>query len=107
MKILLAGAMALGLAAPAMAESLTTTTAVRHADLDLSQAAAAHVMLERLDAAAARVCGASPFSLREVKAEVRRTSCYRDSLSQAVASLDAPAVTAAYKARTEVSLAAN
>jgi len=106
MKLLAISALAaLALAAPAAADILThdgavtTTVAVRAGDLDLNRAPHAATLVARLDRAAAQTCGASTFSVREYQAAVRRTGCYRDAMEQAVASLNAPAVTAVYRER--------
>ena len=96
---------ALALASPAAADvvtrdgNVTTTVVVRAGDLDLNQAPHAAILVARLDRAAAQTCGASTFSVREYQAAVRRTGCYRDAMGQAVASLNAPAVSAVYRER--------
>lgn len=99
-------AFALSVLAPVAAAHAATVTSdeavavrVSHADLDLSRPRSAAVMLNRLERASLNACGASPFSYYQVKDEVRRSACYRDSLDRAVADLGAPGVTAAYQAR--------
>ena len=54
-------------------------------------------MLGRIGDAALEACGASTFSLPEYRAAVRRSDCYRGGVDGAVASLNAPAVTDAYR----------
>jgi len=91
--------MALALAAPAVAAPLETRfIAVSPAGLDLASPGGALAMAGRLDRAAVRACGASPFSARDVQAEVRRSACYREAMDRALAALDAPAVNAALRA---------
>jgi UrcA family protein len=85
----------------------TTVTTVRYNDLNLSNAHDASVMMGRLDRAALGACGASQFSLREVREATRNEACYKNSLSQAVASLNAPSVTAIYRQRVDMRLASN
>jgi UrcA family protein len=70
---------------------------VTYADLDLTSPRGAHLMLGRIDQAAVAVCGGGRASLREVNQAVRRTACWRDALDDAVASLDAPQVTQAWR----------
>ena len=63
-------------------------------------------MMQRLDAASLKACGASPFSLREVREATRREDCYQASLDRAVADLGAPSVTAIYRDRANLQVAA-
>jgi UrcA family protein len=74
-----------------------TAVKVRYDDLDLTRTTDAQTMLVRLDRAALDACGASGFSLREVRQAVQRSACYRQSLDRAVAGLNAPAVTGLYR----------
>lgn len=92
----------LAFAVPAAAEQVTTKIAVPSAGLDLQNPADAAVMLGRLDRAAAKACGASPFSVRDYQAAVRRGACYRDAMTDAVNAVNAPAVRAAYAQATTV-----
>ncbi|WP_067734365.1 UrcA family protein [Novosphingobium naphthalenivorans] len=57
---------------------------------------AARRTLARIGKAALAVCGASPFSLREVTWSVRHSACWRDSVADAVTRIDDPLLTAAY-----------
>lgn len=78
--------MALALAAPAVASPVETRSiAVSPAGLDLASSDGARAMAARLDSAAVRVCGASPFSARDVQADVRRSTCYREAMERALA----------------------
>ena len=79
------------------AADVTTSLRVSHADLDLSQPQGAAIMVNRLEQASMSVCGASPWSVRGVRDEVRRSDCFQQSMGQAVASLGAPGVTALYQ----------
>lgn len=94
MKLLAVSALALAVASPAFA---TTTAGVRMSGLDLGNPADAAIMAQRIDRAAADVCGASRFSARQVQVAIRRSDCYRETLSRALSSLNAPAVSAAMK----------
>jgi UrcA family protein len=100
-----------GLALPAAATAnpfdVTSTAKAPYGDLDLSTPRGAARMLDRIDAAALKTCGASEFSLRDYQKAVRRTACYRDSLTSAVADLNAPTVTALFHARMPVRMASN
>ncbi len=97
-------ACALAMAAPAAGWSRSpqphaAAVSVRVGDLDLLQAHGARRMLERLDAAAARACGASDDSLRDVKRAVRRSRCYRDAMDRAVAALGSAPLSALHRGR--------
>lgn len=109
MKILALCAAAAVLAAPfaAAANEVTEVVKTTARGLDLSTERDAGVMLQRLDRAALRACGASAFSLREVREATRASACYSDGMSSAVASLGAPTVRALYAQHAAVRLAAN
>jgi len=92
---LAAMAISLAVVTPAVAnaaapETVGKTVRVSYADLDLNQPQAAAVMLKRLDRAAMSACGASPFSAKAVRDDVRSSACYRTALDQAVAQVGAP-----------------
>lgn len=72
---------------------------VRHADRPSTTRAAVRRVLERIDAAALEVCGASSFSLREVRSAMRRSSCWRDAMTGAMAQVDDPLVSATHRKR--------
>ena len=95
-----------GLAQAATLESESATLTVHHDDLDLATRHGARLMLQRLDHAAAEVCGASSFVSLELRQSVRRTECYQQTMNRALAALDAPAVNALYYS-SAVSLASN
>lgn len=100
MKLLAASALlAMAIAAPAAAASVTTSIAVSPAGLDLNSASGASVMAGRIERAAIRACGASSFSVRDYQAAVRRSSCFQDAVASAQARLNAPAVSAALRER--------
>lgn len=74
---------------------------VRYGDLDLASAAGARVMLARIERAAEEACGRSPYLRDPGSPQINfRMSDYRNcreqSVAQAVASLNAPAVTRLY-----------
>jgi UrcA family protein len=96
MRILGLCAVAALLVAPVAAQAAdeVVTIAVRHGDLNLSNPADAARMMKRLDVASLRACGASTFSLREVREATRHEDCYQAGLNRAVADLNAPLVTA-------------
>jgi UrcA family protein len=102
----LALSLAAPIAAPVAAHAATAgdqsyATRVSFADLGLSRPTDARVMVNRLDRAALSACGASTFSARQVQDEARASTCYRESMDRAVASLASPAVDAAYHARLQ------
>lgn len=109
-KIVLAVA-ALALCAPLASHAApagdTTSVRVSYRDLDLSRSRDARTMLARLQEAALNTCGASGFSFPQYREAVRRSDCYQQSLSNAVAALDVPTVSARYNAQTAVTVAAN
>jgi len=100
MKTLVLFALALAAAAPLATVAHAdrpTAVGVRFNDLDLNNPTDAAVMLGRLDDAALQACGAAPFeSLREYQSTIRQSRCYVRSVSRAVATLGAPAVTAIF-----------
>jgi len=94
-----AAASTAALAAPASEDTHVVT--VRYGDLNPNRTADAQRLLVRLDAAAANACGASTFSFREVKDEVRRTACYHASMDRAVAAVNTPAINSLYAQRAQ------
>jgi UrcA family protein len=54
---------------------------------DLDNPVAAKRLFDRIEAAALEVCGGSPFSLPEFRRAVRRSDCWRQGVSTAVAEL--------------------
>ena|SRR5579875_2096896 len=92
--------------AQALASDQPTAVAVTARDLDLNNPSDANRMLGRLGDAALEACGASPFSLPQYRDAVRRSDCYRNGVDQAVASLDAPALSDAYHHHSYVQVGA-
>ncbi|WP_293383823.1 UrcA family protein [Phenylobacterium sp.] len=70
---------------------------VKAHDLDLTSQDGSATMLQRLSRAAQEACGASSFSVPDYRWAVKRSDCYRGSMSRAVADLGAPAVTRLYE----------
>jgi len=79
----------------------TKSVTVRYADLNLSDPAGAKVMLGRIKRAVETVCGGEP-DLRELGQMQAFRGCERESIHHALDVLDAPQVTALYKARGEL-----
>ncbi len=97
------------LAAPAAAfaeapDQATTSVAVHFGDLNLESARGARQMLDRISQAALDACGAPRESLQDYRYAVRRSSCYREGVADAVASLNAPEVTRLYNGRNQISV---
>lgn len=112
MRQYLIAAVALAMAIPAAAQAgaaahATSVVSVRHSDLDLSRSDDARVMMRRLDRAALQTCDARGFSARAQREIVRRSACYQQSMDQAVASLNAPTVTAMHHKAATISIASN
>lgn len=105
-------ALAFALAAPMMAhaapqsETVAVATAA-YGDLDLNRASDAKIMVRRLDRAALEACGASRASFRDYRTAVQRGDCYKDGMRQALADLNAPAVTQAYLGASSIVSASN
>ncbi len=102
MNYLAISAMALSLAVPAfghasaLSEQQPASVSVRYHAESLENSRAAADMLRRIDTAAMEACGASSFSLKMYRDTVQASACYRNGVSQAVAELNAPAVTELY-----------
>lgn len=105
MKIIALSAAVLALSAPQFAHAQDragdqpAAVAVHYGDLDLSRPAQAATLLDRVSRASLDACGASDASLPDYRDAVRRSDCYRANMRQAVAAIDAPAVTTLYSAR--------
>jgi UrcA family protein len=82
-----------GYAAPI--RSKTTEIRLRYDRRELTSPAAARHLLRRIGKAALESCGASSFSLEEIKTEARASRCWRDAVDDAVRRIDAPLLTAA------------
>jgi len=94
-----AGCLALVLAAGAASadidrtsESVKAAVAVSFAELDLSKPAGASALYDRLQRAAAEVCGLNvrTVGLTGGASTASKKQCYRDALTRAVAQVDAP-----------------
>ena len=66
---------------------------VRYGDLDIGHAAGAKVLFQRINSAAARVCGGEP-DLRELQQRAAYDQCRKTAVGEAVAKIDSPIVTA-------------
>ena len=84
--------LSLTLEAPIGARSDDTTIIVRHINTHPSTTAETKRTLARLDDAALRACGGSGFSLREVKAALRESACWKDAMDGAVRQIASPAL---------------
>jgi len=73
---------------------------VHRAELHPTTPAAARRTLARIQAAALAACGASSFSLREMKLAVRDSACWRDSMAATMARIDDPLLLDAYHHHT-------
>lgn len=63
--------------------------------------------LARLGVAAMEACGASTFSLPDYKRAVQASPCWHDSMTDVVARIDNPYLTAAFQRRGTVEVAQN
>jgi UrcA family protein len=89
---------ALAIAAPAAAQVgaiETSTTVVRHSDLDLTRRADAGVMAGRIAKAARSVCGERTLT-RELRDRVQFNACFHATVTNTIARLNAPLVTARF-----------
>ncbi len=79
----------------------TKSEVVRYADLNLKDPNEAATMVNRINHAAKDVCAPEPVNPIDAMEHDDYRVCTRDAASRAVGSLDAPAVTYAYKRRSE------
>jgi UrcA family protein len=92
--LLLAGiAPTQGHAAPTGLE--TTEIRVRYEHRELTSPAAARILLRRIGDAALESCGASSFSLTEVRTATVMSRCWRDAVDDAVRRIGSPVLSAA------------
>jgi UrcA family protein len=84
--------LAAAFAAPSIAQTETVSVTVRHINLHPTTAAEAQHAFARINEAALRVCGASDFSLREVKQATQATPCWQDAFNGAVRQIANPAL---------------
>ncbi|MCJ2185726.1 UrcA family protein [Novosphingobium beihaiensis] len=96
-------ALGLAMASPAAAQERigpnSYAVALKAADRNPDTPEAARRMLIHIEKAAFAVCGASPFSLREVQRSVRHSACWRDSVAETVARIGNPLLTQAYSSK--------
>ena len=69
---------------------------VSYADLDLSNPAGAHTLYQRIKAAASTVC--APLESKELKRNRLWRDCYEQAVSNAVATINRPTLTALHQA---------
>ena len=85
-----------GLAAAAGSEK--TEIRVRYEPRELTSPAGARRLLRRIGDAALESCGASAFSLAEIKAVTVESQCWKDAVEEAVRRIDNPLLTAQARA---------
>ena len=73
----------------------TAEIRVRYERRELTSPAAARRLLRRIGDAALESCGASSFSLAEIKTATVMSRCWRDAVDDAVRRIDDPLLTAA------------
>lgn len=93
------------LAAPAVAQTPIAgadRVAIRldHIDRHPATPAAARRTLSRIDRAVTEACGASGFSLREVKQATRDSACWRETMADAVSQVESPLLQRVYAERS-------
>ena len=74
----------------------TNTVKVKNLAVSTTSDAMARRMLRRLDDAAIEACGASQFSLPDMKAAIRGSRCWKESVADAVGRIGNPHLTAAF-----------
>jgi UrcA family protein len=90
------------MATPAMAQSVkedARAVPVSYADLDLTQAADAQLLLQRLRYAASAACEQNAAAQGNARLERAIDQCRTDALDSAVAQLDQPELTRLYVAQ--------
>jgi UrcA family protein len=103
--LLAAAILATGSASAALAaDRETASTAVHYGDLNLGSQAGAKTMLQRINAAANKVCEPQA-DIGDLTGFGEWRKCVSTSIRNAVQSLDAPMVTAAYGGKTSVFMA--
>ena len=75
--------------------SESTEIRVRYERRELTSPAAARRLLRRIGDAALESCGASSFSLAELRTATATSRCWRDAVDDAVRRIDDPLLTAA------------
>ena len=79
--------------------------AVNYADLNISRPTGAEVLITRMRAAAAQVCGPAP-DMRDLVMYRFYRQCIAESVERGVATVNAPVVTEVYRGNTTVVAAA-
>ncbi|HEY0437329.1 MAG TPA: UrcA family protein [Phenylobacterium sp.] len=79
---------------------------IRYDDLDLARAPGAAVMLQRIKNAAGAACGPQPSTVLSVGDVRRYASCVRTNMDAAVKAVNAPRVTAFYRAQAPLTVVA-
>ncbi len=95
-----AAAVAMAGAAAAQAADGGSSIKVRFDDLNVASAAGAQVLLDRIDAAAAKSCGGAP-DIRLMPEHASFEACRKAAIAQAVTAVDQPMLTAAAGALVE------
>jgi UrcA family protein len=92
------------LAAPALAQAAEAgdriSVRATHIDRHPASPRAARRTLGRLEAAALEACGASSFSLYEIRQAVRASDCWREAMKDAVAQIGNPLLRQVYADKT-------
>ena len=88
------------LVAPAGAQTVTSSVRLV-GSLHPKSEEEAQILLDRVKMAATEVCGASKFSIVEYSRVVRRSSCWRQSVSDAVAHIASPILSDVYGRETQ------
>ena len=70
----------------------TTSVTVRHVNLNPVTRAEVQRVYYQIDNGALRACGASDFSLREVKQATRDSACWQDAFAGAMKQVRSPAL---------------
>lgn len=94
---------AFGLATPCFADAGTVTTRIRVARPAVMTAAMTAQLKRRIGQAALEACGASGFSLAEVKRAVAASDCWHQAYADAIAGIDGIGVAhadASFKSRS-------
>ena len=72
-----------------------TPIRVRYSQGELTNPAAARHLLKRIGDAALESCGASTFSVAEVKTAIRASRCWKDAVDDAIRRIGSPVLSAA------------
>jgi len=83
--------------APAPPGTEVRSETVKYGDLDIARAAGAETLLTRIRAAAGRVCAPAPDSRRALADTADHTRCVDGAIQRAVAGVNAPQLTQAYR----------